>query len=180
MFECGYGIGSLTEDMDIFQEIKTGMEDAIEENPYNLLFNTNYFFVEVKHRNMWPYTEYFLETIHYKRTGSFQRLECFRTQEVWRSFVNSSRIEQESEVLSGIDQINQESEGEIEEEEPKINTEQTFKSDECVICLTNPPNVLFCNCGHIAICVECDVVKGFYVCSVCPIYKTENTIKRTI
>ena len=30
-----------------------------------------------------------------------------------------------------------------------INTELTFKSDECLICLTNPPNVLFCNCGHI-------------------------------
>ena len=50
----------------------------------------------------------------------------------------------------------------------------------CNICLTNPPNVLFCNCGHIPICVECDVVKGFYVCSVCPICKTENSIKRTI
>ena len=30
----------------------------------------------------------------------------------------------------------------------KINTVQTFKSNECVICLTNQPNVLFCNCGH--------------------------------
>ena len=42
----------------------------------------------------------------------------------------------------------------------KINADQTFKSDECVICLTNLPNVLFCNCGHIAICVECDRVKS--------------------
>ena len=41
---------------------------------------------------------------------------------------------------------NIESEEESEEEEPKINTEQTFKENECVICLTNPPNVLFCNC----------------------------------
>ena len=36
-----------------------------------------------------------------------------------------------------------------EEEEEKqiiiINTELTFKSNECVICLTNPPSVLFCN-----------------------------------
>ena len=30
-----------------------------------------------------------------------------------------------------------------------------------------PPNVLFCNCGHIPICVECDEVKGLEVCPVC-------------
>ena len=59
----------------------------------------------------------------------------------------------------------------------KINTDKTFKSDECVICLSNPPNVLFCNCGHIAICVECNELKGLDVCPVC---KTEKTIKRTI
>ena len=61
--------------------------------------------------------------------------------------------------------------------ERKINASKTFKSDECVICLTNPPNVLFCNCGHIAICVECDETKSLLNCPVC---KTENTIKRTI
>ena len=30
-------------------------------------------------------------------------------------------------------------------------TKQTFEKDECVICLTNPPNVLFCNCGHVVL-----------------------------
>ena len=62
------------------------------------------------------------------------------------------------------------------EEEQIKNAELTFKSDECVICLTNPPNVLFCNCGHIAICVECDKTKSLKTCPVC---KTENTIKTT-
>ena len=57
------------------------------------------------------------------------------------------------------------------------NGNKSFKSDECVICLTNPPNVLFCNCGHIAICTECDKVKSLNICPVC---KTENTIKRNI
>ena len=71
---------------------------------------------------------------------------------------------------------NQESEEESEEESI-INTDKSFKSDECVICLTNPPNVLFCNCGHIAICTECDKVKSLNICPVC---KTENTIQRTI
>ena len=49
-----------------------------------------------------------------------------------------------------------------EEEEKRnkqINTDKTFKSDKCVICLTNSPNILYCNCGHIPICVECDKTK---------------------
>ena len=67
-----------------------------------------------------------------------------------------------------------------EEEEKRnkqINTDKTFKSDECVICLTNSPNVLFCNCGHLCLCGECEEVEGLVVCPLC---KTENTIKRTV
>ena len=64
-----------------------------------------------------------------------------------------------------------------EEEEETNNTDKSFKSDECVTCLTNPPNILFCNCGHIPICVECDKVKSLNTCPVC---KFENKIKRTI
>ena len=69
---------------------------------------------------------------------------------------------------------------EIEEEceEMKIiNASNSFKSDECVICLTEPPNVLFCNCGHIAICVECSKIERLEQCPVC---KTENMILRII
>ena len=58
-----------------------------------------------------------------------------------------------------------------------INSIQTFYSKECVICLTNPPQVLFCNCGHIPICTECYKLKSL---SACPICKTENTILRVI
>ena len=73
------------------------------------------------------------------------------------------------------DIIDTESEEETHSIEETITTDKTFKSDECIICLTNPPNVLFCNCGHIAIRVECDKVKSLNVCPVC---KFENTIKR--
>ena len=62
-------------------------------------------------------------------------------------------------------------------ERKQINADKSFKSDKCVICLTNPPNVLFCDCGHIAICVECDKKRSFVLCPIC---KIENTIKRTI
>ena len=58
-----------------------------------------------------------------------------------------------------------------------INSIQTFKSDECVICLTNQPIILFCNFGHIPICTECYKLKSL---SACPVCKTENTIPRVI
>ena len=70
-----------------------------------------------------------------------------------------------------------EEEREEESEEPVINIAKTFKSDECVICLTNPPYVLFCNCRHLCLCVECDEAK---ILEKCPVCKTKNTIKRTI
>ena len=72
-----------------------------------------------------------------------------------------------------------------EEEEPEyiqneariINASHSFKSDECVICLTNPPNVFFCNCGHLCLCSECERKK---LSNKCPICKTENEIIRSL
>ena len=40
-----------------------------------------------------------------------------------------------------------------------INIDKTFKTEECVICLSTKPNILFCNCGHICICYECNKIK---------------------
>ena len=79
-------------------------------------------------------------------------------------------------LLGGIED---EPEREIDEnEEPRIiNASQSFKSNECVICLTNPPNVLFCNCGHLCLCLECERKK---ISNKCPICKTENTIIRSL
>ena len=62
-------------------------------------------------------------------------------------------------------------------EDKIINSTQTFKSEECVICLTNPPQVLFCNCGHIPFCSECEKLK---TSNKCPICKTENEIIRML
>ena len=58
-----------------------------------------------------------------------------------------------------------------------INSTQTFNSKECIICLTNPPQVLFCNCGHLCCCSECYKLKSL---STCPICKTENEIIRML
>ena len=54
-------------------------------------------------------------------------------------------------LLDYEDEIEEETQ-EKQKEEKKINTSKSFKSDDCVICMDTPPNVLLCNCGHICIC----------------------------
>ena len=66
---------------------------------------------------------------------------------------------------------------EIDEElVPPKPLEKTFKSNQCVICLEEEPNVLFCNCGHICICEKC----ASHRYDKCPVCKKENTILRMI
>ena len=56
---------------------------------------------------------------------------------------------------------------EVEEDNKIINSSQCYKSEECVICLTNTPNVLFCNCGHLCYCSECEKLKNSNRCPMC-------------
>ena len=63
-------------------------------------------------------------------------------------------------------------------EEPKvINLFKIFKCDECIICMNDKPNILFCNCGHVSYCIKCYKLKTL---STCPICKTDNEIIRML
>ena len=75
------------------------------------------------------------------------------------------------------DEPDEEEDDEDEEEEEVINVTKTFKTEECVICIENGPNILFCNCGHLYICNNCLEFKKL---SKYPVCKTENTILRII
>ena len=91
-------------------------------------------------------------------------------------------VEEEDYLILGGESINLRNEREREPgQEPEqariINASQSFNSNECVICLTNPPNVLFCNCGHLCLCSECERKK---ISNKCPICKTENKIIRSL
>ena len=79
-------------------------------------------------------------------------------------------------LLDYEDEIEEETQGK-QKEEKKIITSKSFKSDDCVICMDPPPNVLLCNCGHICICEKCIEIKQF---DRCPICKTDITILRII
>ena len=62
-----------------------------------------------------------------------------------------------------------------EEERSCVNElpppEETFREDKCVICLESTPSILFLECGHIALCEECEKRKRYSnlpgSCDVC-------------
>ena len=59
-----------------------------------------------------------------------------------------------------------------------INENKTFKPDTCIICVDNVPNVIYCNCGHIPTCSECDkILENKTVCLFC---KHINKTKRVL
>ena len=92
-------------------------------------------------------------------------------------FWTLAELEENNElIVSHIEPI-AEDEKETDEEPKIINQSKIFKSDECIICMVNKPNILFCNCGHISICTECYKLKSL---SACPICKIENDIIRTL
>ena len=94
----------------------------------------------------------------------------FQDEDYGFYFEALGELEQNNELLlSTIEPIN--------EDVKIINPSKIFKSDECVICLTNQPIILFCNCGHLCYCTECYKLKSL---SACPVCKTENTILRVI
>ena len=62
--------------------------------------------------------------------------------------------------------------------ENQVKLSKTFKEDNCVVCMTNKPNILFCNCGHLCICEECfDRLDNKTNCLKC---RKKNTIIRKI
>ena len=75
-------------------------------------------------------------------------------------------------------------EGLREEKDLQINVRST-REDTCCVCLVNPPNIMFSNCGHLCLCEECNdkfnsnhnFEDGNLKCPMC---RTEVTQKRIL
>ena len=92
-----------------------------------------------------------------------------------------SELENNNELIISHTELTFEDEEEPtleDEEKPKIiNLFKIFKSDECIICMDNKPNILFCNCGHLCECEGCYKIK---TPSTCPVCKMDNEIIRML
>ena len=63
------------------------------------------------------------------------------------------------------------------DEEPStiIPLFSTYRTETCIICLVNEPNVLVTDCGHINICTACEKVRALSDCPSC-----RSTIQKKI
>ena len=50
---------------------------------------------------------------------------------------------------------------------PAISIKEPYYIDECVICLSNKPDILFINCLHHCVCLECETINPFESCPYC-------------
>ena len=61
-------------------------------------------------------------------------------------------------------ELGEELEDEIEENETHITVRKPFNSDKCVVCLLKEPKLLFINCLHRCVCLECEKRRPFNRC----------------
>ena len=99
-----------------------------------------------------------------------QEIEIIQENEYYRSYQKPLRLEITFKCRIGRTYFHRDN-------AITINEIKTFKTDECVICLENKNNVLFCNCGHICVCKKCIEIERLTNCPVC---KTKNKILRII
>ena len=50
---------------------------------------------------------------------------------------------------------------------PAISIKEPYYIDECVICLSNKPDILFTNCLHHCVCLEYETINPFQSCPYC-------------
>ena len=48
-----------------------------------------------------------------------------------------------------------------------IPTFKIFKTDDCVVCLHNKPEIMFYDCHHCCVCSDCEKVKPLMKCPYC-------------
>ena len=67
-------------------------------------------------------------------------------------------------------------EGYDDDESPPVIVELPFIADNCSICLSNIPNILFLPCLHQYVCSQCEEIGKLLKCSVCR-KKIERKVK---
>ena len=50
---------------------------------------------------------------------------------------------------------------------PTVCISEPYYIDECVICLSNKPDILFAHCLHHCVCLECEKIAPFERCPYC-------------
>ena len=144
-FHVEFRFDDLT-DLNILQKIKFRIKEKLENERYIFLFNTKHIKICVYYKILYP-----------PRQEVEEEDEEDEEEQPPLITIQSPFLQMQNLIL----QMKK------EEEKQLINADKSFKLDECIICLTNLSNVLFCNCGHIPICGECKEIKPLDICLIC-------------
>ena len=91
--------------------------------------------------------------------------ESFQIRIFLRADYYKEEVEQESEAEDESEVEDEPEEEEIEEDPFAVS--KPFKTDQCVVCLSKEPSVLFLECLHYCVCLECEEAKPFRKCPSC-------------
>ena len=83
-------------------------------------------------------------------------LKFFYTREC---FVENILFLEKDSIFGGPFQIRIFLHANYKKKAPKIS--KPFKTDQCVVCLSKKPEVLFLKCGHLCVCLECEEANPF-------------------
>ena len=63
--------------------------------------------------------------------------------------------------------------------EPIVKNEicKTYKTNECVICLSSSSNIIYTDCGHISTCENCELKEEITLCPICRTITTKSKFK---
>ena len=73
----------------------------------------------------------------------------------WSGIMEEVESEDESKVEME-DESEVESEDEEDEDTTPVAISKPFHSDQCVVCLSKKPELLFMNCLRCCVCLECE------------------------
>ena len=82
-----------------------------------------------------------------------------------RIFLRADYYKEEVKEESEVEDESEEEKEEEEEEQSKVS--RSFKTDQCVVCLSKEPRILFFNCLHYCVCSECEEANPFRKCPSC-------------
>ena len=87
-------------------------------------------------------------------------------------------VESEYEVEYGseyeVEYGSEDEEDKDDEDTTPVAIRKPFHSDQCVVCLSKKPELLFVNCLHCCVCLECEETNPFRRCPSC---RTHISIK---
>ena len=92
-------------------------------------------------------------------------VEPFQIRIFLRADYYNEEVEEESEAEDESEVEDELEEEEIEEDPVAVS--KPFKTDQCVVCLSKEPSVLFLECLHYCVCLECEEANPFRKCPSC-------------